>query len=163
MTSSCTPRHIVYLVTWFCIGTLISACTPTEPDTGSTAPPATVVPDHNWSATLIIAGGLAGQLIEITVDQSGKALLSDKRRNTRIEKQLTRKELERIAQAMTSLPASSKTVNRFSKCRDCYLYTLTAVDNGNPIKITADDLSLQNSDARELIQLLSTLATEMRK
>lgn len=147
-----------------CCTLLLTACVPVEQHNETTPIQSSTEQTGTWSVSLDISGGFAGLMQRIRVDHSGSAVYSDLKRNTESARQLSPTELQACTAALKALsPADAKTVNRFSKCRDCYLYNLVATDNNKTIRITTDDTGLQDSGAKELIQMLTKLASDMRK
>ena len=142
---------------------LISACAPT----GQSQEPATeqgqdTVP-ASWSALLNISGGFAGLMREISIDQSGQVVLVDKKRKSQFEKQVTPQELQNIAELLTLLPVDTPSDQRSSQCRDCITYRLVTTVNGKKRQMVTDDAKLRDSDAKDLIRVMTTLASGMMK
>ena len=151
----------VFLLVFLCLPA-IWTCTPTE-QTQVRAIDQPANAHSNWSAILKLSGGFAGQMREIHVDQTGQATLTDKKLNTRFEKQVTPQELQNIAKLVTLLPVDLPPDQRSSQCRDCITYTLVTRVNGAKQTLVTDDSKLHDSGAKDLIRSLATLASGMLK
>lgn len=118
----------------------------------------------DWSVSLTISGGIAGQIQEISLDQTGHAVFLDKRKRNEIRKLLSTEDRERFASQVQALSNSTTAgVKPHKKCRDCILYTLVTTYAGIQQRRITDSLGVQRSQARELIHGLTRLATEMSK
>lgn len=130
---------------------LLSGCNPLEQSS------------QDWSAALIVSGGIAGLIQEISIDQSGRAVLLDKRKKSETSEQLSSNELNRLASQLQALSGVTASVKRHRQCRDCIMYSLITTYAGNQQRWVTDNLSIQQSEARELIQSLTGLAARMGK
>ena len=142
---------------------LLCACTPTGETQASAESQPTTATDSNWSALLSLSGGFAGQMREISIDQSGQAVLIDKKTHARFEKQVTPQELQNIAKLVKLLAVDLPPDQRSSRCRDCITYRLVTTVDETKRQLVTDDVNLHDSGAKELIRSLATLATEMMK
>jgi hypothetical protein len=139
----------------FCYSTIflfiVAGCHPLEQST----------PD--WSASLTISGGIAGHMTEISLDQTGRAVLLDKRKKTETRKQLSAEDRDRFASQVQALSNSTAGIKPNKQCRDCILYSLVTTYAESQQRWVTDSLGIQSSQARELIQDLTVLATGMSK
>lgn len=157
-----TPLSIpAFLLGIFCL-LAISACAPTEQNQETTTDQP-LQAHSNWSAVLGLSGGFAGQMREIRIDQSGQATLIDKKTKSRFEKLVTPQELQDIAKLVTLLPVDLPPDQRSSQCRDCITYRLVTTVNDTKQLLVTDDAKLHDSDAKDLIRSLATLARKMMK
>lgn len=141
---------------------LITACHPSGQNPGTPTPaqpPANSTPP--WSVSLDISGGIAGQMRNISVDQSGLAILTDKKTASRAEQSLSAQQVQALARLIETLPASKSGTRQSSQCRDCINYQLTAEFNGVKRRRVVQDIYLPESDAEALIQYLMALTSTM--
>ena len=141
---------------------LMSACAPTERSQESATPQQQAAVTTSWSAILNISGGFAGLMQTLTLDQSGQAIFIDKRKKSRTEKQVTREDLQIYADLVKNLANTNRTETRPDQCRDCINYALDISSDGKLKRRAVNTISLTNSDAKELISKLASLAAEMR-
>ena len=132
---------------------LLIACNPTTSDTTS--------PSANWSVKLTLSGGFAGLNRSISLNQDGQAIYIDKRAKSRVEKQVTKADLQTVAKLVKILSPSDETVRGPSQCRDCINYVLAASYDGTHIRRAVDTITVQDSDAKDLIKKLTILASEV--
>ena len=141
---------------------LISACAPAERSQESATAHQQAAVTTSWSAILNISGGFAGLMQTLTLDQSGQAIFIDKRKKSRTEKQVTREDLQIYADLVKNLADTDRTETRPDQCRDCINYALDISSDGKLKHRAVNTISLTNSDAKELISKLASLAAEMR-
>ena len=141
---------------------LMSACAPTDQGQESAAAQQQDPVTTSWSAKLNISGGFAGLMQTLTLDQSGQAIFIDKRKKSRTEKQVTREDLQIYADLVKNLADTDRTETRPDQCRDCINYALDISSDGKLKHRAVNTISLTNSDAKELISKLASLAAEMR-
>ena len=140
---------------------LISACAPTERSQESATAQQQAAVTTSWSAILNISGGFAGLMQTLTLDQSGQAIFIDNRKKSRTEKQVTREDLQIYADLVKNLADTNRTETRPDQCRDCINYALDISSDGKLKRRAVNTISLTNSDAKELISKLASLAAEM--
>jgi hypothetical protein len=141
---------------------LMSACAPTERSQESATALQQAAVTTSWSAILNISGGFAGLMQTLTLDQSGQAIFIDKRKKSRTAKQITREDLQIYADLVKNLADTNRANSRPDQCRDCINYALEISSDGKLKHREVNTISLTNSDAKELISKLASLAAEMR-
>ena len=141
---------------------LLSACSPTGQNQESATEQPQDTASPNWSVMLNISGGFAGLMQTLTLDQSGQAIFIDKRKKSRTEKQITREDLQIYADLVKNLADTDHAETRPDQCRDCINYALDISSDGKLKHRAVNTISLTNSDAKELISKLASLAAEMR-
>lgn len=141
---------------------LMTACAPNGQSPESVQTQTDGTADSKWSVILNISGGIAGQMRQISVDETGRAVLVNKKTKSQIEKQVTPQDLQNIARLVKLLPVKTAPDQRSSQCRDCISYQLVATVDGTNQQRATDSLNLHDSDVNELIQAMSTLASGMK-
>jgi hypothetical protein len=133
---------------------LLSACNPTTPQADQAA--------TDWSITLDISGGFAGLMQTLTLDQSGQGVLIDQRKKSRIEKQVTGQDLRTYAELVKNLADASHAKSLPDQCRDCINYSLTVRYDSTVKRRAVNNLTLADSDAKQLLTRLMSLVTQMK-
>jgi hypothetical protein len=133
---------------------LLTACNPTADHRTES--------EKNWSVTLEISGGFAGIMQTLTLDHTGQAVWVDKKRKTRVEKQLSEQDLRTYAELIKALPVATDTKSEAGSCRDCINYGLRINQAGTLKRRQLDSISLSDSDAKGLILQLNKLASELK-
>ena len=137
---------------------LLAACSPTAPGSN----PDSHSTEVSWSITLNISGGFAGIMQTISLDQTGKALLVDNKLKSKVEKQVTKQELQTYVKLVKNLPDIPDTKAKPGQCRDCFNYSLVAIYAETQKRRVVDSMAITESDAKELISKLTMLAKEMK-
>ena len=146
-----------------CCILLIYACNPTEQSTAKSTAQPTPDSDPDWTLTLYISGGYAGLIRNISLDQTGRAILVDEKLKSRVETSVTPNDLQMFTKLVKILPSRAAGGSRSTQCRDCITYKLVTNINDTKQQIIADDITLHESSAKELIQKLTRLAAGMAK
>ena len=143
-----------YILTIISLFYLVSGCNSTAHDTNNS--------EANWSITLNISGGFAGIMQTVNLDQTGKAILVDNKLKLKVEKQVTKQELQTYVKLVKNLPDIPDTKAKPGQCRDCFNYSLVAIYADTQKRRVVDSMAITESDAKELITKLTVLAKEMK-
>jgi hypothetical protein len=122
----------------------------------ASVPQALPSPGENWTIKLTQSGGIAGVMQTLEVSSSGQLKAADQRSGRTVSQSLppaTLAELKRLF-SKASLAAATPT---HSSCADCFIYDLQVTAGGNKMTVRADDTTLADSGAAELIGFLRQL------
>lgn len=118
-----------------------------------TFPPPIPTATPDWSIQLSQTGGFAGIDLFMEVGSEGEMTVEDRRAGKRASVPVsaaTVKDIDRLLQE-ADLPEEG----RFSSpCADCFLYELEVASGLRAFHVLADDTTLSQSGARELIEYL---------
>lgn len=137
----------------------LTACGAREASPGPVPLPS---PVQTWSAVLTQTGGFIGVDLTVEVTSDGQLTARDQRTGQEATQQLSPVNMARLARLISTTAASPGGVQE-SGCADCYLYELQIQTNGRIYYTRSDDTTLQNSDARTLINLLQDLRDKALK
>lgn len=143
----------------------VTACSPTGQDTHATDQ-GQLAERHNqsnWSVSMHISGGFTGEMREISVDQTGQAVILDAKTKSKSGIQVTQNDLQTIAKLVKLLPGRISPTKKYHQCPDCRTYELLAHVDGRKIMSSTNDVNLQDSETKELVQLLLKIASEIKQ
>ncbi len=133
---------------------LLSACAPfLAPRTDLKPLPS---PAGDWTISLTQSGGFAGVSLKVEVSSDGQLTAEDQRTGRKVTKSLPAETISRLAQ-LHSAALAARPAPAHSGCADCFLYDLQLNAGGKSVQIKADDTTLTDSGAAELIGLLQQL------
>lgn len=140
--------------------TLLSACgpariSPTPLPTQAAPQPLPTLADK-WSLKLTQSGGFAGVLLTVEVSSDGKISAEDSGSGKSKAQNLTADELAELKR-LISTARISPNAGPYPGCADCFLYTLEINSNGKLSQVRADDITLKDSGALELVTYLRKL------
>src|SRR5512141_3196161 len=137
-----------------------AACGPLLPAGG--APQPLPSPGESWTVKLTQSGGFAGVLLTVEVSSNGQLKAEDARSGRSVTKSVPPETLAQLvrlyARASIATPAASH-----SGCADCFLYDLELSSGGRVTTIHADDTTLADSGAADLIALVRQLRDQALK
>ncbi len=133
---------------------VLSACTPFLAPRSSPQPLPS--PSGDWTVSLTQSGGFVGVSLKVEVSSNGQLKAEDQRSGRTVTKSVPPETLYKLAQlhaaALVAKPAPAH-----SGCADCFLYDLQLDSAGKFVQIKADDTTLSDSGAAELVGLLQQL------
>jgi hypothetical protein len=145
--------HGLFRVAWI-LTVLLAGCTPFSrvPDAADPLPS----PSGDWTLKLTQSGGFAGVNLVVQVSSDGRLTAEDQRAGRSVSQTLPP---EAVAQIAAQVPQGmqSTRVRPNSGCADCFLYRLEFTSGGQTRSLEADDTTLSNSGAAELVRLLQQL------
>jgi hypothetical protein len=113
-------------------------------------------PSGKWQAKLTQSGGFAGVLLSVEVASDGQLTAEDQRTGRVVTQTLspqTTAELGRLIRGIA--PSGGDKPN--SACADCFIYDLKVHQDSGDVQIHADDTSLNDFGAADLIMRLRQL------
>jgi len=115
---------------------------------------------EQWSVVLVISGGFAGWMRNISVDTRGALIINDLKRNKSIRKQLNNSELASLSNLVTKQKSIYQTdvVTELSqKCKDCFHYKLSIRWHNRQQLVSLNDLNLPKSSYNKIINFLKEM------
>ncbi len=122
----------------------------------SSAPQPLPSPAADWTMTLTQSGGFAGVMLKVVVSSDGKLTAEDQRSGRTVTQHLTADAVARLASLSSGLVVTTPAESR-SGCADCFIYDLQVDAGGRSVQIHADDTTLADSGAEDLIRTLQGL------
>jgi hypothetical protein len=113
-------------------------------------------PTADWKISLTQSGGFAGVMLEVIVSSDGKLTAQNQRSGRMVTQNLTADTIARLGGLSSGIVAATPVVTH-SGCADCFVYDLVVESGGRSVQIHADDTTLANSSAEDLIQVLQGL------
>lgn len=141
-------KHTIATLFWVGSG-LLAAC----------ASQPSVTPPETWEVRLIQSGGIAAFWLSVEVSSDGRLAAEDRRLGKSVQETLPEEVVTRLSQLITATHVSSVRTAP-TRCADCFLYDLEIRINGTITRVSADDISLKDSGAAELIEFLRQLRDE---
>ena len=111
--------------------------------------------ENTWSVTMTQSGGIAGIMRTVAVSSDGSYTVTDERSNHSSTNQLTEEEVNTLKSLVETFQFTSSQSR--SGCADCFEYELEIESNGKKMIVNADDISLPDSGAGELVMFLQNL------
>jgi hypothetical protein len=134
--------------------TLLTACGRIFPT--ASAPQPLPSPGEDWTIKLTQSGGLAAVMLTLEISSNGQLKAEDQLSGRTISQTVPPATLAELTRQVSK--ASLKTADApHSSCADCFLYKLEVVSGGKTSTIQADDTTLADSGAAELIGFLRQL------
>ncbi len=134
----------------------LSACALAPRPTKLSSPVPLPSPVGKWALKLTQSGGIAGVMLTVEVSSDGQLKAEDQRSGRSVTQVLppqTMAELQRLISATAiSTPGAPR-----SGCADCFIYDLEIQSNGNSTRVHADDITINDSGAADLILFLRKL------
>jgi hypothetical protein len=133
---------------------LLAACVPalSRPD----APQALPSPAGDWMLKLTQTGGFAGVKLHVQVSSDGSLTADDQRTGRQVSQTLPPEIVAQIASQVGPLLQATPVPAR-AGCADCFLYRLEFTSEGKTASLEADDTTLSDSGAADLVKLLQQL------
>ncbi len=138
----------------FAIAILLAACGPARLE--STDPLPLPSPSGSWHLSLTQSGGFAGVMLNVDVSSDGKLIAQDQRSGKTVTEQLPPATLAKLI-ALTPTVLAPTSQGPRTGCVDCFLYDLEITSASGTVRLHADDTTLADSGAEQLIQLLQQL------
>ncbi len=133
---------------------ILSACGRLLP-IGS-APQPLPSPGENWTIKLTQSGGIAGVMQTLEVSSDGQLKAADQRSGRSVTQSLPPAALAELQRLFSKASLAAATPVH-SSCADCFIYDLEVTAGGNKMTVRADDTTLTDSGAAELIAFLRQL------
>jgi hypothetical protein len=136
------------------VATLLTGCArlPVQPLDPQVLPS----PSNSWTLSLTQSGGFVGTHLEVEVSSDGHLKATDVRSGRVVTQDLSQDAINQLAQLYSSVSLTTPSAPH-SGCADCYLYDLQARVDGHTFQIQADDTTLADTGASELIMALQRL------
>ncbi len=132
----------------------LSACGAVVP--GPSSPRPLPSPSGKWQVKLTQSGGFAGVLLSVEVGSDGKLTAQDQRTGRVVTQILSPEATAELGRLIAG--TQSTTTNKLgSACADCFIYDLQLHLDTGDIEVHADDTTLGDSGAADLIMRLSQL------
>lgn len=138
------------LIILFTFTLLISACG--SPEITYTPPP---IETEEWSLRMTQSGGIAGINRTVEILSDGSYTLTDERNNQNVTKELSKEQLSELQTLISALEFHAPQSR--SGCADCFEYAIEIESGGKKMIFNADDVSLPDSGAGELVTFLQKL------
>ena len=106
-----------------------------------------------WNVKLTQTGGIAGVFVTVEVSSDGQLVAENQRSQQRVTKTLSSQTIAELRGLIFNSILSTSHVQQ-TVCADCFIYDLEIQSEGNNVKIQVDDVTINNSSARELITAL---------
>jgi hypothetical protein len=113
-------------------------------------------PTSKWTVELNQSGGIAGVLLSVEVTNDGQLKAEDQRSNRTVTQTLSAQTTAKLNQLVSNAILSSRSVPK-SACADCFIYDLEIQSETSDLHIQADNTTMNESGAAELINYLSKL------
>jgi len=110
----------------------------------------------HWQVEFFLSGGFAGVRIEVKLSSDGEAIVVNQKASKRVELQISeadRKTFSRLVEAVTPEQATTGSPG----CADCFQYELKVISKKLDFKATVNDLDLNKSGLKPLIDELMKL------
>jgi hypothetical protein len=133
---------------------VLSGCVP-----ATAFPPPVPTPAKDWRIELSQTGGFAGVDLSIQVTSDGKMTASDERAHRTVSRPLSEAKIDELHKLVARV-APTPTQTPPSVCADCFIYRLEITSSSGTVIVRADDISLGQSPARALIELLGQIRDE---
>jgi hypothetical protein len=102
------------------------------------------------------SGGIAGVSLSLEISSDGRLTATDARSGRTVVQDVPQDNMRRLTQLYSAvLTATPKSLP--SACADCFIYDLQVRSAGGIVQIHADDTTLADSGAAELIAFLRQL------
>ena len=148
MLKTALPRTALALIA------LLTACA--RPFPAPSQPQPLPSPAADWSMSMTQSGGFAGVHLTVEVTSDGRPKAEDQRSGRTVTQAVPPATLARLGQLYSGLSLVTPNAPR-SGCADCFNYDLRANSGGRVVQVQADDTTLTDSGAAELISLLQQL------
>ena len=112
-------------------------------------------PRADWTMTLTQSGGFAGIMLKVVVSSDGKLTAENQRSGHTVTQELTADTVARLESLSSGLVVATPASH--SGCADCFSYDLRVDARGRSLQIHADDTTLADSGAEDLIRALQGL------
>ena len=135
----------------------ISACGAGQ---GTTPAVTATIPTNDsamdWNVKMTHSGGIMGLLRHIEVNSSGQFTVLDEISKQTKEGTLSQAELKTLADLVLTLKPLEIVSQKDFACADCFVYNIEIQQDGKPISVELNDISLSDSGYELLV-------TELRK
>jgi hypothetical protein len=122
----------------------------------TTAPQPLPSPGNSWIMKLDQSGGIAGVSLSLEITSDGRLTAKDDRSGRLVVQDVPQETMSRLMQLYSAVPAATPK-SLPSACADCFIYDLQMSSAGSLVQIHADDTTLANSGAADLISFLRQL------
>jgi hypothetical protein len=102
------------------------------------------------------SGGIAGVALTVEVSSQGQLRAEDQRSGRSVTETLPPEAIAQLRHLVSETIVRSSPAQRPS-CQDCFIYDLGIQANASSVSIHADDITLNDSGAASLIELLRKL------
>ncbi len=133
---------------------LVSACGAARGAPSS--PESLPSPEGSWTVQLTQTGGFAGVRLWVEVTSAGKLTATDQRTGRTITQTLPNDALARLRRLVAQADISGS-IKPSTSCADCFLYELVFTSDSGTKRLQADDVTVGESGAQDLIALLRSL------
>ncbi len=133
---------------------LLSACGPAGGAPAAKTP--VPLPAGSWTLTLKQTGGIAGVQLTAQITSAGQLTATNERSGREVTQSLSPETMAEVRGLLGSVDLA-KTPQPSSACADCFVYVLEFASSSKTGRIEADDATLGNSGAQDLILLLRSL------
>ncbi len=129
----------------------VSSCTQAKP-----FPQPLPSPSGKWVVKLNQSGGIAGVLLSVEISSNGQLKAEDQRSSRIVTQTLPAPTMARLNQLVSATAVSSRSLPQ-SSCADCFIYNLEIQSDAGDLHIQADDTTVKNSGAADLISYANKL------
>ena len=145
--------HRFFRSAWI-LALLLAGCAPFSrlPDAADPLPS----PSGDWTLKFTQSGGFAGVKLIAQVSSDGRLTAEDQRSGRSVSQTLPPEAVAQIAAQVPHVMQGTR-VRPNSGCADCFLYRLEFTSGGQTVSLEADDTTLSDSGAAELVKLLQQL------
>jgi hypothetical protein len=143
---------------------LLSACVPRLENPPSPAPPIPTVenspqPSANWELEFRLSGGFRGYQRVIRLSHLGQLIVLDEKTNKQVSVKLAQEEMNKINLLLVGFEQLQSDIQPPS-CADCMLYELDVQIEGRNFHAVFNDLNVNETKVKPLINELVKLQEE---
>ena len=137
----------------FMITSLVACGTVLAP---TSAPQPLPSPGSSWTMKLDQSGGIAGVSLSLEITSDGRLTAKDERSGRVVVQDVPQEAMGRLMQLYSAVQAATPKPLP-SACADCFIYDLEVSSGEGLVQIHADDTTLADSGAADLIAFLRQL------
>jgi hypothetical protein len=149
-----TYKHFLPLTLFLFLIVFLTACSPSP--AAWSGPQLLPSPAADWMMTLTQTGGFAGVMLKVVVSSDGRLTAVDQRSGRTVTQTVPANAIPKLSALVHRLAAITPGAQH-SGCADCFNYELQIDSGGRSVQIHADDTTLGDSGAQDIIRLLQSL------